>query len=135
MLCRSRVITAGYLIAWIVAFALRHNDLDLLIWITQLVFSGEIIAQWLSLEVLHFRYERTYEQLHAHFLQEAGGSSQKAIATILDAFVEYESAKSAAGLLLPTKIFNQINPALTVKWEQIRKDLKMNSDQHGPSQG
>jgi hypothetical protein len=44
--------------------------------------------------------------------------------------VEYESAKSAAGLLLPTKIFNQINPALTVKWEQIRKDLKMNSDQH-----
>jgi len=51
----------------------------------------------------------------------------------LDAFVEYESAKSAAGLLLPTKIFDEINPELTKRWEQIKKELKMNNDQHTDS--
>ncbi len=101
----------------------------LLIWITQLVFSGEIIAQWLSLEVLHSRYERTYEQLQMHFLHETGADSHRAIAAILGVFVDYEAAKSAAGLLLSTKIFEEINPGLTRKWEQIKNELKMNNDQ------
>jgi len=41
--------------------------------------------------------------------------------------------KSAAGLLLPTKIFDEINPELTKRWEQIKKELKMNNDQHTDS--
>jgi len=125
MLCKSRLIIGGYLICWLFAFALRHNNLELLTGITQIVFSGEILVQWLNLEVLRFRHERTYEQLHAHFLHEIGGESPRAVATILDAFVTYEAAKSSAGLLLSTEVFNKLNPALTVKWEQIRTDLKM----------
>lgn len=125
MLIKSRFITSGYIICWLFAFALRHNNLELLTWITQIVFSSEIVVQWLNLEVLRFRHERTYEQLHTHFLYEIGEESPRAVATILDAFVSYETAKSSAGLLLSTKVFNKLNPSLTVKWEQIRKDLKM----------
>ncbi len=125
MLIKSRIISGVYLTCWILAFASRHNNVELLTWITQLVFSGEIVAQWLNLEVLRFRHERTYEQLHAHFLHEVGEASPRATATILDAFVAYETAKSSAGLLLSTKVFNKINPSLTLKWEKIRSDLKM----------
>jgi hypothetical protein len=127
MLCKSRFVTAGYAIMWLVAFTWRHNNLDMLISITQLVFSGEILAQWINLELLRSRHERTFEQLHTHFLHEIGQDSQRAIATILDAFVEYESAKSSAGLLLSSKVFEKLNPTLTSRWEQIRKDLKMNN--------
>jgi hypothetical protein len=132
MLCRSRLVTGGYVLAWLVAFALRHNNLEVLTWITQIVFSREVIVQWLNLEVLRSRCEHVYEQLHAHFLQEIGEDSERAIATILDAFVSYEAAKSSAGLLLSTRVFHQLNPSLSVKWNLIRQELRMDSRQDAP---
>ncbi len=127
MLARKRLLTGGYLIAWLVAFALRHDNLALLTWITQLVFSGEILTEWLKLEILRIHHERTFEQLHSHFLQEIGTDSPRAIAEVLDAFVAYEATKSTAGILLSTKLFQQLNPILTTQWEQIKRDLKMES--------
>lgn len=126
MLFRSRFIVGTYLCCWLLAFALRHNNLETLTGITQILFSGEIVAQWINLEVLRFRCERAYDQLHSHFFHELDGESPKAVATILDAFVAYESAKASAGILLSSKVFFKINPSLTEKWERIRKELKMN---------
>ena len=129
MLVRKRWVIGFYLVAWFLAFALRHNNLALITWITQLVFSGEIIAGWLKLECLRLRHERTYEQLHAHFLHGIGGDQPRAIANVLDAYVAYESTKAAAGMLLSSKIFEDLNPELTKRWEQIKHDLKMDSQQ------
>jgi hypothetical protein len=129
MLVRRRWIVGFYIAAWLFAFALRHNNLELITWITQLVFSGEIVASWLKLECLSFRHERTYDQLHAHFLHGIGGDHPRAIADVLDAFVSYESAKASAGALLSSKIFDELNPELTKRWEQIKQDLGMPSQQ------
>ena len=125
MLVTKRLITGCYGLFWVIAFSLRHNNLEILSWITQIVFSGEVVAQWLNLEVLRLRHERTYERLHDHFLNEVGGDSPKAIANILDNFVAYESAKSSAGILLSSKKFHELNPELTEKWDQIRYELDM----------
>lgn len=126
MLHKSRAITGGYVIVWILAFALRHNNLAVLTWITQIVFSGAIVAQWMNLEFLRFRHEQTYERLHDHFLHEIGADSQRAIATVLDAFVTYEATKASAGILLSEKVFNELNPSLTERWDRIRQELNMN---------
>ena len=126
MLVSKRVLIGVYLVVWILVFSLRDINLDIIIWITQIVFSGEIIVQWLSLEVLRIRQERTYEKLHSHFLHEIGGNSERAVATILDSFVAYETAKAAASYLLSIKVFNELNPKLTRKWERVRSELKMN---------
>lgn len=127
MLYPKRLIIGGYILAWFIAFSLRHNDLDVLTWITQLVFSGEIIAQWLNLEFLRYRHDRTYEQLHNHFLHGIDSNKLEAKASILNSFTEYESAKASAGLLLSTKVFNKLNPSLTKKWSEIRNELKMDN--------
>lgn len=127
MLSTKRLITGGYVALWLLAFSLRLNNLAILTWITQVVFSGEVVAQWLNLEVLRSRFEQVYEQLHSHFLYEIDANTSKTIATTLDSFVAYESAKSSAGILLSTKVFDQLNPALTEKWSQIRQELKMNT--------
>lgn len=129
MLFRKRWVIGFYLAVWLLSFTLRHNNLALITWITQLVFSGEIIAGWLKLECLRIRHERTYEQLHAHFLHGIGGDQPRAIANVLDAFVAYESAKADAGMLLSSKIFEELNPELTRRWNQIMQDLKMGSQQ------
>ena len=129
MLFNKRLITAGYAVLWVLAFSLRHNNLEILSGITQTLFSGEVLAQWINLEVLRFRYERTYERLNNHFFHEIGADTPKAIATILDNFVAYESAKSSAGILLSINIFNKLNPSLTKKWNMIRQELKMDLHQ------
>jgi len=50
MLVKSRIIIGAYIFCWILTFTLRHNNLELLTWITQVVFSVEIVTQWLNLE-------------------------------------------------------------------------------------
>lgn len=125
MLKPKRLTFLCYFSLWFLLITLRQSNLETVTWITQLVFSGEILIGWLKLEILRFRYEQTYEQLHMHFLQRIGDAQPTAIANILDAFVSYESAKSSAGTLLSSNIFKELNPILTNKWEQIKKDLKM----------
>lgn len=125
MLVSKRGLVLVYIASWVLLFSFRDTDLSIMMWITQIVFSGEIIAQWLSVEALRARQERTYERLHNHFLHKIGSDSAKEIATILDAFVTYETAKSSSSCLLSSKIFHKLNPSLTKKWEQIRNDLGM----------
>ncbi|WP_410474766.1 hypothetical protein [Guyparkeria sp. TX1] len=125
MLISKRAMVVLYMVLWVFLFSFRDTGLGVMIWITQIVFSGEIIAQWLSLEILRSRQERTYERLHTCFLHKIGSDSAKGIATILDSFVSYETAKSSSSCLLSSKVFHKLNPSLTRKWEQIRKDLGM----------
>jgi len=132
MLVRQRWIIGCYIVAWLVALIPRHNNLELITWLTQIVFSGDILSGWLKLECLRLRHERTYEQLHTHFLHDIGSSETRALADVLDAFVAYEATKASAGVLLSSKIFDQVNPVLTEEWEQIKTDLKMGSQQENP---
>ncbi|MEC4806937.1 MAG: hypothetical protein SAJ12_15650 [Jaaginema sp. PMC 1079.18] len=125
MLIRKRLIISGYLLVWLLVFSLRHNNLDLLTWITQLVFSSKILAEWLKLEVFRFRCERVYNELYSHFLHKLGQDSSRAIANVLDAFVSYEAAKSNAGILLSTKNFQKLNPTLSERWKSICQKLDM----------
>ena len=123
MLVSRRLIVGIYLFIWTLFAILNRGNLELLAWITQLVFSMEILAGWLTLESLRFRHERTFEQLHAHFLYEIGDNDPQAVANVLDALVAYESTKSSSGILLSSKIFHKLNPVLTNKWEQIKNDV------------
>ena len=132
MLVKSRIITGIYFIVWVFFFALRHDNINVLVWVTQLVFSSAIVVKWLNLEILRSRHENTYDQLHSHFLHEIGGDSQKAIATVLDSFASYEAAKAASGTLLSSKVFYKLNPSLTQKWSQIRSELNMDYPHEAP---
>lgn len=125
MLFYRRLIIGGYFVVWLFAIMLRHNNLEMLTWITQLIFSGEIIAQWIKLEILRCSCERTFDQLHSHFLHGIEESCPVAVATVLDSFVEYESAKAYAGVKLSTKVFQKLNPDLSKKWDEIRQELKL----------
>ena len=124
MLLPIRFIAGAYLLVWFILFTVRQSDLDVLLAVTQIVFSGAIAVRWIQMEFLRFRHEQTYEALYSHFL---GGHklSPKSEATILDAFANYETTKANSGVILSSKIFNQINAELTSKWQGIRAELKI----------
>lgn len=125
MLNRKRIIILVYLVAWILVFSIPHDNLELLTWITLLVFSQNIIGEWLRLEILRSRSEHIFNELHSHFLRKSDQDTSDAIATVLDAFVEYEAAKSSAGILLSKTDFDKLNPTLKKEWEQICQKLNM----------
>lgn len=124
MLIPIRWIVGIYTLAWVMLFTLRQSNLDILLWVTQLVFSSAIIMRWLQLELLRHRHDLNFESLYNHYLNGQQGNA-KSTAIILDAFANYESTKSSAGIMLSSKVFHKINSELTLKWQQLRGELKM----------
>ena len=106
-------------------FAILYRDtgLGLLLILTQILFSGDILIRWLKIEVLRARNESIYEKLYSLFLNKVESEDRKHIGSILDAFASYEAAKSSASIKQSTKIFNKINQKLTREWNGIRDRL------------
>lgn len=123
MLGGCRLQSGLYLSLWIIFFALRYSNYQLLIVVTQIVFSAEIIASWINLEILHRRYESCFEKLKALFRLNDGLSGASSIAEILDVAIAYESAKAAAGVLLDEDTFQKMNKSLTNRWNRMRLNL------------
>lgn len=123
MAVSERIKVFGYFTFWLISVFWRDTPIDLLIVITQTVFSGEIIARLISLELFRHRNEDLFEELYHEFLHQVDFSSPTGTACILDAFASYESAKAAASLKQSTAIFKEINPKLIEEWDYIRSKL------------
>lgn len=125
MLPLVRIKTFIYLLVWIVILFFRQSSLDLVLWISQIVFSVDILAYWLSLEVLRSRHTRVYEDFYQHFLHNHGEENPVGKATILDLFATYEASKATAGVLLDSKIFFRENESLSKSWRDVRQKLNI----------
>jgi hypothetical protein len=134
MLKSKRLIISGYLIALLLIFIIRHENLELIIWITQIVFSGEILTKWVKLEILRKKHEDVYNSMYSHFLHDLGESTSEAVVSVLNSFVNYEATKSLASINLSSKIFHKLNPKLSNEWDRISEELNMNdgslTDEH-----
>ena len=128
MAARERINVLIYFTVWLLAVFWSDMPFGLLIVVTQTVFSGEIIAKLVSLEVLRHRNEDLFEELYLEFLHKVDFQSPTGTACILDAFATYEAAKAAAALKQSTKIFNELNPRLTREWAEICDRLTMNAE-------
>lgn len=125
MLPSVRVKTVVYLIVWLVILIVRQSSLDLVLWISQIVFSVDILAYWISLEMLRSRHARVYDDLYQHFLHNHGEENAEGKATILDLFATYESSKAVVGVLLDSKVFFRENERISKKWEDVRGKLNI----------
>ncbi len=125
MLLWVRLKTGLYFCLWVGLLAARFSSMDTILWITQVVFSADVLAYWLTLETLNHRYCRVYDDLYSHFLQGLGDETAQAKASILDSFVAYESAKAVAGVLLDSKIFHRENARLSQEWQVVRSTLRL----------
>ena len=123
MAIQERKKVLCYFLVWTIAAIWRGTPIDFLVVITQTVFSGEIIAKLVSLEILRIKNENLFDELYHEFLHKIDFSSQTGTACILDAFASYEAAKAAASLKQSTSIFNELNPQISREWDKIRKQL------------
>lgn len=90
MLKRRRMVTVTYFIFWLMLLLNRSGSLHLIILITQIVFSGEVLYKWIRLEALQVSFERVFENLYQLFLHRPEKDSPSQIASILAEFSSYE---------------------------------------------
>jgi len=67
-----------------------------------------------------------YDELYTHFRNRISNTENMGKSEVLYAFTAHESAKAGAAICQSSKIFNRLNPELTVQWEQIKRDLRIN---------
>lgn len=124
MLLHERIKVGLYFMLWVAALASRNICQDVVIVISQSVFSAEVLARWISMEILRSRYSEVYNGLYKIFLTKQHESTE-AMPLILDEFSSYECAKAAAWVRLSSKIFFKINPEVTIEWGKIKTKLGM----------
>ena len=124
---KGRLRILVYFLLWLAAISCRQTDQGLLLTLTQILFSGDIIVRWVKIEVLRGRNDRIYSALYSHFLHRISPQEPPGIAGILYAFASYESAKAAASVKQSSRIFHEMNPSLSKEWDTIREKLKMDA--------
>ena len=105
---------------------LRSTHIELLLLI-QLLFGTNIIINWIKLEKYKIETEKIYKKFRYIYLintKDEGKFNEK-LSKILDVTIEYEILKARMGVMLSTKIFNEINKKTSEEWESIKKDLKL----------
>lgn len=125
MAVQERIKVLVYFVLWLFAAFWRNTPLGLLVVVTQTVFSGEIIAKLVCIEMLRHRNEDLFEELYHEFLHKVDFQSPTGTACILDAFATYEAAKAAAAIKQSTSVFNEMNSRLTQEWDDICDRLGM----------
>jgi len=120
---RIKILT--YTVLWLISILNRSADLALLLTLTQVLFSSEVIIHWLKIELLRLRNETIYDKLYALFLNKVSSEDQNMTAGILDSFAFYEASKAAAAIKQSTKIFTRLNPILTKEWVKIKAQLQL----------
>ncbi|MET4044914.1 hypothetical protein ABIC03_006643 [Bradyrhizobium sp. RT6a] len=123
MLRRERAIIAAYAVAWMVAVLNRATDLALVTAVAQVIFSEEIFSRWIRMEWLRTRFERVYDDFYG-LIQTSGDKRSKEFkARTVDYLLRYETSKAQAGISLSSRVFDELNSALSQDWEQIVKKL------------
>ena len=124
MLFRERWRAVMYAAVWALAAINRTTDIGLVVGFSQIVFSEQIVSRWFRLEWLRQKFEVTYSTLYQLF-QSDPTSSASFRAQAVAAFVMYESAKANTAVTLSSDDFHELNPTLTVEWEQVKKALNI----------
>ena len=123
MLTRVRLLTLGYILAWIIALSTRTTDLGWIAVAAQVLFSEQLVSRYLRMEWLRSKTENIHEGLLAIF---RSGSTPTAMEPyVWEAFSEYEATKTNAGILTSKKIFTDLNSNLSAEWEKIKQSANI----------
>ncbi|WP_454766119.1 hypothetical protein [Cupriavidus campinensis] len=117
----ERLKLLAYGVLWLICVVNRQSDLGVILLISQVVFSEQVVSRWLRLEWLRMRFEKTYEDVYRLWQTRPAASTFNAL--ILDSLSAYEAAKSTAGVTLSSRIFDRLNETISNEWNSVKKVL------------
>lgn len=125
MLTRMRVKVGIYFIMLLAFFTFRETPTSWLVVLAQTLFSGDLVLKLIRMERFHVRTARVHQRIYDYFLLADGTEKPNDTAVVIGGFTDYECAKDEAASPLEPKYFDQLNPELSKKWEEMQVRLKL----------
>jgi hypothetical protein len=102
---------------------------DLLLIISQIVFSSYFILDAIMLLVYTIKISHWYDNAYENFIT-VGIKDKYQLIWLMYYIVEYECIKSYFKIKLDSKIFKKLNPSLSKEWDKIQKSIFIQEDMH-----
>ncbi len=120
MMLKEVVKTLMSFIVLLIAFNIFERT-EMILLIFQIVFSGSYILGLSSFLIYFNQINRLYEDFYQSLITE-NHYSKNLIIRLLGLSAEYEIIKGSHRIKLSSKIFNQLNPTLSKKWDKLQKE-------------
>lgn len=109
------------IIIWLTIILLFNNK-NLILCITQCVFSSEILIDYCKLLYFHFKSKELYNKTYILFVTNKYNNSKKD--QLLQYVIEYECLKSYSHILLSEKSFIKNNFNWSTEWNNLKKEIR-----------
>ena len=119
----ERIRTVGYFIVWSVLLVSRRTDYGVVLAATQAVFSEQILSKLIRLEWFRAKCEKVHDDVYRLF--QSSAAVDKFLPMALESLLLYETAKSNAGIVIPSGLFHRANRELSAQWQEIRSRLNL----------
>lgn len=126
MLAKSILKSVLAVIVLIIAARYVHNG-DIILVITQTVFSATVVEDTVRLVIYVFRMKKIYDEAYTEFIT-VGITRESQKVWLLSYSTEYEAIKSYYKIRLDSKIFRKMNPELSVQWESLKESIQCNNN-------
>ena len=125
MAVKMRFKVGIYFVLLLVLSTYRATPTGWIVVLAQTLFSADLLLKLTRLERFRVRTIRAHDHLEQFFLQAGGTERPNDLAVLIGAFTDYECAKDEAAIPLETKIFEDLNPELSQKWDEMKHRLKL----------
>lgn len=100
------------------------NNLNLVLLITQTLFSSEIIIAYLKGMNYKITLDKIYNNFYNFLVVDKWNEKNEII--LLDASIDYQCLLSYSKISLSSSLFKKMNPRLSKEWEEIENEISNN---------
>jgi hypothetical protein len=118
---RTKVVV--YVIAWLLCLMNRETDLGWAVAATQAIFSEQVLSKAIRVDWIRSQFEKTYDEMYRLFRSRP--QPPQFAAQMLDTLSFYETTKANGGIVLSSKVFERLNPELSLEWDKVKATLRM----------
>jgi hypothetical protein len=120
---RERAKLAIYFMVYLVCVFIRNTNYGIILAATQAVFSEQMISKAVRVEWLRTKCEVVHKDVYRLF--QTNPAKAAFLPMAIDSVLLYETAKANAAVVIPSELFDRLNPELSTEWNEIKAKLKI----------
>lgn len=119
----SRGVGGLAVIGLYIALLLLSSNLDVIVLVTQTLFSGEILIGIIKLIFYYFKLNAVLKEFYGILIKSRVSSRKELDALLLDAVMDYECLKSYCQIAISSRVFGKYNVQWSKEWKKLYQKI------------
>jgi hypothetical protein len=119
----QRIKAGGYFLIWLILVLNRQTEFGVILAASQAVFSEQLLSKAIRVDWFRSKCEKVHDDVYRLFQSDV--AADRFLPQALESLLLYETAKSNAAVVIPSKLFERMNPELSREWDAIRARLQL----------